>query len=55
MKRTSKRCLPRIRKGMEIIPVEHMDEVLGIVFGGLEDAMLTEEPLAMESAFHLKQ
>jgi ATP-dependent Lon protease len=45
----------RIRKGMEIVPVEHMDEVLGIVFGGLEDAMLTEEPLAMESAFHLKQ
>ncbi len=45
----------RIRKGMEIVTVEHMDEVLGIVFGGLEDAMLTEEPLAMESAFHLKQ
>jgi ATP-dependent Lon protease len=45
----------RIRKGMEIVTVEHMDEVLRIVFGGLGEAMLTEEPLAMESTFHLKQ
>ena len=45
----------RIRKGMEIVTVEHMDEVLGIIFGGLEDVMLTEEPLALESTFHLKQ
>ena len=44
-----------VRKGMEIVPVTHMDEVLSILFGGLESAVLSEEPLALESDFHLKQ
>jgi ATP-dependent Lon protease len=45
----------RIRKGMEIIPVDHMDEVLRIVLGGMDQAVLTAEPEMMESSFHLKQ
>jgi ATP-dependent Lon protease len=45
----------RIRKGMEIIPVEHMDEVLRIVFSDLEQRVLREENLVMEESFQLKQ
>jgi ATP-dependent Lon protease len=45
----------RIIKGLEIIPVEHMDEVLKIVFPDLEQSVFPEENLAMEPSFHLKQ
>lgn len=45
----------RIRKGLEIIPVDHMDEVLRIVFAQMEQAVFTDESFAMESSFHLKQ
>jgi ATP-dependent Lon protease len=44
-----------IRKGLEIIPVDHMDEVLRIVFGNMEQAVFPEENLAIEEPFHLKQ
>ena len=45
----------RIRKDMEIIPVEHMDEVLRIVFPEMEQTVFPEEPLQIETSFHLKQ
>jgi ATP-dependent Lon protease len=45
----------RIIKGLEIIPVEHMDQVLKIVFPDLEQSVFPEENLAMEPSFHLKQ
>ena len=45
----------RIRKGLEIIPVDHMDEVLRIVFPDMEQAVFPEAPLATESSFQLKQ
>jgi ATP-dependent Lon protease len=45
----------RILKGLEIIPVEHMDEVLRIVFPDLELSVFPEENLAMEPSFQLKQ
>ncbi len=45
----------RIRKGMEIIPVEHMDEVLRIVFPEMDQTVFPEEPLQIETSFHLKQ
>ncbi len=45
----------RIRKGMEIIPVDHMDEVLRIVFPEMDQTVFPEEPLQIETSFHLKQ
>ncbi len=45
----------KIRKGLEIIPVEHMDEVLRIVFPEMDQTVFPEEPLQMETSFHLKQ
>ncbi|HMK37052.1 MAG TPA: endopeptidase La [Desulfomonilaceae bacterium] len=45
----------RIIKGLEIVPVEHMDEVLRIVFPDLEQTVFPEQDLAMEPSFHLKQ
>lgn len=45
----------RIRKGMELMPVEHMDEVLRIVFGEMEQTVFPGQPEALESYFHLKQ
>jgi ATP-dependent Lon protease len=45
----------RIRKGLEIIPVDHMDEVLGIVFADIEQTVFPGDSLALETSFHLKQ
>jgi ATP-dependent Lon protease len=45
----------RILKGLEIIPVDHMDEVLRIVFSDMEQAVFPEEPFAVEYSSHLKQ
>jgi ATP-dependent Lon protease len=45
----------KIRKGMEIIPVEHMDEVLRIVFPEMDQTVFPDEPLQVENSFHLKQ
>ena len=45
----------RIRKGLEIIPVDHMDEVLGIVFSEMEQTVFSEDSVAIEPSFHLKQ
>ncbi len=45
----------RIRRGLEIIPVEHMDDVLRILFGNIEPAVFPENNLAAEESFHLKQ
>jgi ATP-dependent Lon protease len=45
----------RIRKGLEIIPVDHMDDVLRIVFSEMDQAVFADESFAMESSFHLKQ
>lgn len=45
----------RIREGLEIIPVDHMDEVLSIVFSEMPQTVFPEEPLAIEPSFHLKQ
>ena len=45
----------RIREGLEIIPVEHMDEVLSIVFSEIQQTVFPEESLAVEPSFHLKQ
>jgi ATP-dependent Lon protease len=45
----------RIRKGLEIIPVDHTDEVLGIVFSDMEQAVFPDDSLALEASFHLKQ
>ncbi len=44
-----------IRKGMEIIPVEHMDEVLKILFGAPEQRIYPQQNLVMEEPVHLKQ
>ncbi|MEW6350486.1 MAG: endopeptidase La [Thermodesulfobacteriota bacterium] len=45
----------RIRKGLEIIPLAHMDEVLRVVFAAMEQTIFSDEGLAIESSFHLKQ
>ncbi|MFC1836960.1 S16 family serine protease, partial [Thermodesulfobacteriota bacterium] len=45
----------RIVKGMDIVPVDHMDEVISLVFGEMDHSMLPEETLPMDSTFHLKQ
>lgn len=46
----------RIRKGMEIMPVDHMDEVLRIVFGDVELKLVPEENVPSEpSSLQLKQ
>jgi ATP-dependent Lon protease len=45
----------RIRKGMDMIAVDHMDEVLRIAFPDLEQAVFPEEPYEVDTPFHLKQ
>jgi ATP-dependent Lon protease len=45
----------RIRKGMEIIPLGHMDGVLRVVFSAMEQSVFSDDGLATESSFHLKQ
>jgi ATP-dependent Lon protease len=46
----------RIRKGLKIIPVEHMDEVLHIVFPDMNQTVFTEEPIsALHESVQLKQ
>ncbi len=46
----------RIRKGLKIIPVDHMDEVLHIVFPDMDRTVFTEEPIsALHESVHLKQ
>lgn len=46
----------RIRKGLEIIPVDHMDEVLKIAFPDfVQQTLYPDESLAVEPSFHLKQ
>jgi ATP-dependent Lon protease len=45
----------RILKGLEIIPVDHMDDVLGIVFPDIPQTVFPDDSLAAEYSFHLKQ
>ena len=45
----------RIRKGLNIVPVDHMDEVLRIVFPDMEQTVFPDDTLAQEASFHLKQ
>lgn len=46
----------RIRKGLKIIPVDHMDEVLHIVFPDMDQTVFTEAPIsAVHESVHLKQ
>ncbi|MBI5251857.1 MAG: endopeptidase La [Desulfomonile tiedjei] len=46
----------RIRKGLKIVPVDHMDEVLHIVFPDMDQTVFTEEPMAaVHESVHLKQ
>ncbi len=45
----------RIRKGLEIIPVEHMDEVIGHIFKDIEPAVYPETAIAAEPHVQLKQ
>ncbi|MBI4963598.1 MAG: endopeptidase La [Desulfomonile tiedjei] len=45
----------RIRRGLQIIPVDHMDDVLSIVFPDIQQAVFPEESLATEATFQLKQ
>ncbi|MDQ7782972.1 MAG: endopeptidase La [Desulfomonilaceae bacterium] len=45
----------RIRKGLEIVSVDHMDEVLGIIFPDIEQTVFPGDSLDVEASFHLKQ
>jgi len=45
----------RILKGIEALPVEHMDEVLEIVFGDMEQGVFPEQGIEVEPTVHLKQ
>jgi ATP-dependent Lon protease len=45
----------QIRKGLEIIPVEHMDEVIRILFGEMDQAVYPEDAAELDSAVHMKQ
>jgi ATP-dependent Lon protease len=45
----------RIRDGLNIIPVDHMDQVLSIVFSEMEQAVFPGESLSVETSFQLKQ
>ncbi len=45
----------RIRKGLDIVSVDHMDEVLGIVFADIEQTVFPGDSLGLEASFHLKQ
>jgi len=45
----------RIRKGLQIITVEHMDEVLRIVFPEMQQTVFPDQSLAMEPSFQFKQ
>ena len=45
----------RIRRGLEIIPVEHMDEVMRIVFSEVGQTVFPDQSIPIESSFHLKQ
>ncbi len=45
----------RIREGLEVTAVEHMDDVMKLVFGELEESVLPDHDIALESPVHLKQ
>jgi ATP-dependent Lon protease len=45
----------RIRKGLEIVPVKHMDEVLRKLFPDMEKTVLESDSLVMESSVHFRQ
>jgi ATP-dependent Lon protease len=45
----------RIRKGIEVTPVEHMDEVIGIAFPEMERAVFADASLDIETTVHLRQ
>jgi ATP-dependent Lon protease len=45
----------RILKGMNVFPVEHMDEVLKIAFGDMEQTLFQQQDMGVEPVFHLKQ
>jgi len=45
----------RIRKGLEMLPVEHMDEVIKIVFPDMEQTVFSDHTQGSESAVHLQQ
>jgi len=50
------REVPRlIRKGLDIVAVEHMDEVLSVVFGELEQPLFAEDTVAVGASHHLEQ
>jgi ATP-dependent Lon protease len=45
----------RIRKGLEILPVGHMDDVLAIIFGGMGHTIFREEEMPLESSLLMEQ
>ncbi len=45
----------RIRKGLEILPVAHMDDVLAIVFHGMGHTIFREEDIPLESSLLMEQ
>ncbi len=45
----------KIRRGIEISTVEHMDDVLRMVFPDMQERVFPEENLVMDDSFHLKQ
>jgi ATP-dependent Lon protease len=45
----------RIRKGLEILPVGHMDDVLAIIFGGMGHTIFREEEIPLESSLLMEQ
>jgi ATP-dependent Lon protease len=45
----------RIRRSFEIIPVDHMDEVLDVVFPELGRTVFPNQTMELEASFHLKQ
>ena len=45
----------RIRKGLEMLPVEHMDEAIKIVFPDVEQTVFSDHMRGSESSAHLQQ
>ncbi|MBM4325590.1 MAG: endopeptidase La [Deltaproteobacteria bacterium] len=45
----------QIRRGLEIVPVEHMDEVIRILFGEMDQGVYPESAADLDSAAHMKQ
>jgi ATP-dependent Lon protease len=45
----------RIRKGLEILPVDHMDDVLSIIFEGMGHTIFREEDIPLEASLIMEQ